>query len=105
MISLMLLRVGSKANILQKANSRSVGAFASHSGKGWGITDDANFFASLVASKQEVQEKTLLEVFNDLDANNDGLLQPKEIINGFSSIGIILTDKVVDDILKQADEN
>lgn len=49
--------------------------------------------------------KILRELFDSLDSNHDGVLQYQEILDGFKSLGIEITDDEVNKIFKEADAN
>ncbi|KAK8896456.1 hypothetical protein M9Y10_014356 [Tritrichomonas musculus] len=49
--------------------------------------------------------KVLRELFDSLDRNHDGVLQYEEVLDGFKSLGIEITDDEVNKIFKEADSN
>lgn len=49
--------------------------------------------------------KILRELFDSLDSNHDGVLQYEEVLQGFKSLGIEITDDEVNKIFKEADAN
>lgn len=49
--------------------------------------------------------KILRELFDSLDANHDGVLQYQEVLDGFKSLGIEITEDEVNKIFKEADAN
>ena len=65
--------------------------------------DDLLMFIDQV--KKTDQHAILKELFESLDENKDGVLQVDEVINGFKSLGIEITEEEVKNLFKEADEN
>ncbi|OHT10499.1 Calmodulin [Tritrichomonas foetus] len=65
--------------------------------------DDLMMFIDQV--KKTDSTAILKELFDSLDANNDGVLQYDEVLNGFQSLGIEISPEEVNQIFADADEN
>ena len=50
-------------------------------------------------------EKIVRELFDSLDANHDGVLSEEEVVNGFKTLGIEISEEEVKGLFKAADEN
>ena len=63
-------------------------------------------FLTMMAKKHQVDpEQELREAFRVFDKNGDGFISAEELRIVMTSLGERLTDKEVDDMLKEADSN
>ena len=61
------------------------------------------YLINTLVAKDECEE--LIEIFENMDTNKDGVLSKTEILNGFEKAGKIITQEEVDDIFNEIDKD